>query len=262
MIKIVIGVVLIVSFICVALALYCRTLVYSEKQLPMCVSLDGKLVPITIYYVNLKRREDRRKWMESQLSEIKHQRVPAVKGLKVSLDEVVENNIITSQAANDILKPTSEKVFGITLTYGALGAAMSHMNIWNKATENRGLTLILEDDALIEDLVQFSQLPQKIENIPNDWDIFYLGSGAYVKSPPQDEHDEKAESCGIHRVQHAYGLFGYVINSNSAKKLSSVIPLHSQVDGQIQELQLKKYILEPNLVIPRRDMISDIQIVD
>ena len=44
--------------------------------------------------------------------------------------------------------------------------------------------------------------------------------------------------------------------------MRGVFPLSVQVDGALQNMHLRKYVLEPNHVIPRRDMISDIQIID
>lgn len=197
--------------------------------------------------------------MEKQLQPYKHKRWPAIRGNSLSLHELVRNNIITPQGAKDAMKPIEEKTFGLTLTYGAVGCALSHVNIWRKARESRKLTLVLEDDVILSD---FDRFPKCMQNLPRDWDIFYLGSGHYTKKLPQNEDDKQGQSHGISCIKHAYGTFGYVINPKSANKLLSITPIRNQIDSEIRKLNLRMYIIEPPLVIPRRDMKSDIQIRD
>ena len=92
--------------------------------------------------------------------------------------------------------------------------------------------------------------------------MVYLGSGQYVKAPPRTARQAAAARRGVHPVQHAYQTIGYVVHPRSAAKMRGVLPLSVQVDGALQALPLAKYVLEPNLVVPRRDMQSDIQFLD
>ena len=167
--------------------------------------------------------------------------------------------MLTPAAAREVELPAHLKTFGITLTRGAVGCALSHLEAWDRAAKSDGLTVILEDDIELHNL---HTLQARLKDVPGDWDVLYLGSGQYVKAPPRTARQRQAARRGVHPVQHAYQFIGYMVHPRSAAKLRAVLPLSYQIDGALQELPLTKYVLEPNLVVPRRDMHSNIQIMD
>ena len=203
-----------------------------------------------VMYINLDKRKDRRDWMEKQLngwSNVK--RVNAVDGNKLNLTELIPH-IISQEGKNCADKPNNEKTFGITLTRGAIGCALSHKNAWSKI-KNKPV-LILEDDARIK--CSYKDIQSYIDRAPKDWEILYLGSGQYVKG---DENKPK-----IYKVKHAYGLFGYIVRPSVVEKIKSVFPLTEQIDTALNKKGIRAYIIEPNMVEPRRDMGTNIQIKD
>ena len=208
-----------------------------------------------IYYINLKRRPDRKKHVEEQLNKYttKYTRFEAYDGKKLNLN-YVDENIIHKDNLKDAL--SDKKTFGITITKGAIGCAMSHHSIWEKiANSNYEKVLIVEDDIEINDnIYNFNSI---YNEVPKDWDILYIGSGQYKK-------DEKITNS-ISKLDHAFGLFGYIINSRSARKLlNNTFPLKQQIDSSIYKSNknIKAYIVEPVMIIPRRDLKTDIQIFD
>ena len=213
--------------------------------------------PIDIFYINLDRRTDRRSWMDSHLTDagVTAHRWPACDGTKANTQEMIEHGLLTPRAVADIHTPVEQKVFGVTMTVGAAGCAQSHVSLWQHVARQPSdrLTVILEDDVRVE----WSRLQPFLRDVPDDWDILYLGSGQYTTT------DEKLSSSAKYAgVSHAYGLFGYIIRPRSVDKLLSVLPLDSQIDGALQSLPLNKYIAVPAVVEPRRDLHTDIQILD
>lgn len=203
-----------------------------------------------VMYINLDKRKDRRDWMEKQLngwSNVK--RVNAVDGNKLNLTELIPH-IISQEGKNGADKSNNEKTFGITLTRGAIGCALSHKNAWSKI-KNKPV-LILEDDARIK--CSYKDIQSYIGRAPKDWEILYLGSGQYVKGA------EKKPK--IYKVKHAYGLFGYIVRPSVVEKIKSVFPLTEQIDTALNKKGIRAYIIEPNMVEPRRDMGTNIQIKD
>ena len=208
-----------------------------------------------IYYINLKRRTDRKKHVEEQLNKYatNYTRFDAYDGEKLDLNNL-NNNIIHKDNLKDAL--SDKKTFGITLTLGAIGCAMSHRSIWEKiANSNYEKVLIVEDDIEINDnIYNFNSI---YNEVPKDWDILYIGSGQYKKN-------EKITN-NIAKLDHAFGLFGYILNSRSARKLlDNTFPLKQQIDSSIYKSNknIKAYIVEPVMIIPRRDLKTDIQILD
>ena len=204
-----------------------------------------------IYYINLKRRPDRKNHIEEQLNKYtnNYTRFDAYDGQILDLNNL-DNNIIHKNNIKDVL--SDKKTMGITLTLGAIGCAMSHRSIWEKiANSNYEKVLILEDDIEINDnIYNFNSI---YNEVPKDWDILYIGSGQYIKN-------EKITN-NIFKLDHAYCLYGYIINSRSARKLlDNIFPLKQQIDSSIYlNKNINAYIVEP-VMITRIDLKTDIQI--
>lgn len=221
---------------------------------------------INIIVINLDRRPDRLSWMQGQLDALNlpWTRLSATDSRNVDIEAAVRRGVITAEAAREVNMPDSHKTFGITLTSGAVGCALSHLRAWAIAEKSDLPTLVLEDDVELrmtqDGVLSIQALLRRLEDVPSDWDIVYLGSGQYETEPARTDDERRAEARGVHTVAHASGTYGYVIRASSVKQMRTVFPLRSQIDSQLQELRLRKYILEPNLVMPRRDLISNIQI--
>lgn len=61
------------------------------------------------------------------------------------------------------------------MTLGMICCSLGHLNIYEHIVENNfQRTLILEDD-VIPDIKNLEQFPAIIKELPDDWDLFYLG---------------------------------------------------------------------------------------
>jgi len=123
-----------------------------------------------VYCINLKHREDRKINILSQCT-------------KYKLGKIDFFNAING-------KEYSNKY---NLLSGAIGLIMSNIEILKESKKkNYEKILILEDDCYFTD--EILNIESYLENLPNDWDMFYLGgnhqSGTQGVKPPLVVNDK------------------------------------------------------------------------
>ena len=102
---------------------------------------------IEVYYINLEKRKDRKKRIETELKKLKN-----VKNFNFKINRF-------NAIKNDI--------------HGGIGCGKSHINILKLAKEkNLPWVVIIEDDIAVKDL-NLNNYFKIIHNIP-DWDVFIL----------------------------------------------------------------------------------------
>lgn len=215
-----------------------------------------KPIPLftSIYFINLDKRPKKRGRLEADLGPLKKLtgdiiRVRAIDGATLSS---IDSRIVGAEGADDLNR--AAKTFGLSLTKGAIGCALSHKKVWEEVAETKkARVLILEDDAVI--LPTFVRtIPKIIAELPEKWDILYLGSGQY--------EIEKRVSPHLARPSRLYGLFGYVVNWRGARRLlKHCFPLRYQLDTELwlNFEKLKPLVAVP-LVVGEKKGVSDIQI--
>lgn len=187
-----------------------------------------------IYYINLDRRNDRRKHIEEQIKSINWngnaERLSAIDGNTLKYNDLTD--IFTKESLDDAFGIKKSKV---NTSKGALGCALSHRNIYQKVlTGNDDYVLILEDD------IEFTpDFINKVNNLSvSNFDILWLGyhfAGVKENYPnymiPKD---------------YLYGLFGYVINKKAASALLNIFPTSMQLDSEIPKAfpQLKVFAVK------------------
>ncbi len=237
----------------------------------LCRSGGGKS-PVfeEVFFVNLKKRTGKRRKMEAQLQQCGKElattisRFNAVDGARLN-HERCGGDVLTPAGKDAITlwfeppssasqRPESSKAFGLSLTPGALGCALSHKAIWEKvAREKLGRVLVLEDDAVLpEGFVRAAR--ETLSQLPANWDFVYLGSGQY-------EFEEAITSCVV-RPTRAYGLFAYAVTWTGCEKLlQGCFPLRYQLDTELwmNFSHLRVFLVHPPLVDEQKTK-SDIQI--
>ena len=161
----------------------------------ICRAQQNKYPFDAVYYINLARRQDRRNHIEKALHECDfHRRVPlverfeAIDGTTIDVQGMYESGQISLEALkryNDI--PLEQKFYGMDLTPGALGCALSHRAVWKKIVQRKHkCALILEDDAEFSPIFQ-SEIASCMKNAPSDWELLYLGGVDLLSSgkPPR-----------------------------------------------------------------------------
>lgn len=111
--------------------------------------------------ISLKRTPER---LEQFYANNAHQNLTvetleAVDGLQLDPQELVRDGLIASD---------------LTWTRGALGAAMSHRNCWQRAVESNRPLVIFEDDVLLRSDFATVVL-ETLNGLPDSWDIIHFG---------------------------------------------------------------------------------------
>jgi len=159
-----------------------------------------------VYYINLDKCTDRQKRIENILKShnINGTRYPAIDG----------NNIIKKNI-NKYFENQDYKV----LT-GNIGTLLSHTNLWKKIeNEDNEIVLILEDDSVVVN--DFNNLLENShKEVPNDWDIIYVGSNKLKGTKLSDNIFVPTEG---NFIGYNSGMFGYLIKKSSIPKLLNII---------------------------------------
>lgn len=171
-------------------------------------NLFNSLVDET-YVINLERRKDRMEHMELQMSnlEISYRRFNAIDGLKIKGETI--------------------------LSKGALGAFRSHLGVIKDAIENGHQKIaVFEDDIIFCDDF-YDRLKIYLDNLPNNWDIMYLGCHFNSCNNPT------LLKNNVYKVKDSYGCFSMILNNQNGL--------------------FKKIIENPSELIPYDDYIKKIQ---
>lgn len=174
-----------------------------------------------IICINLKRRNDRKKSMESMFQKTNI--------LDYHFFEAVDGSTL------DPLDPRL-KYFRHHSTNihrkGALGCALSHLTIWKELVNNLdGIDyyVIMEDDVNLTSDFQ-EKLQIIMEKISGCMDVVYLGmtieKGNYQKSRKYYCYDDSYTIHPLNMKFYAGGFFGYILSKKGAQKLIDHIELH------------------------------------
>lgn len=97
------------------------------------------------------------------------------------------------------------------ITPGELGCGLSHYWLWKDAhIENRGITLHLEEDFLMNDW----PTEEELDSLPTDWDIVLLGRKK-IRG-----YEDEVINDHIMKPGYSKGLHAYLLSPSGQKKLS------------------------------------------
>lgn len=210
------------------------------------------------YVVNMDARADRMRTFENN-TPINYERFSAVNG--------------------NLLKPNTQlqRIFegnDYNMRAGVVGCAMSHIKMYIElVNSDLDMFCIIEDDAVFSPKF-VEQLKHVLENLPENWDLVYIGHSLY---PQYKTGAHSSEGLPIlekwdqqrSRQQSMGGTFGYLISKEGARKLLEFINTTGMTNG-IDTVQQKAigvidtYYCLPHLVfsdcvLPWQKVDSDIQ---
>jgi len=160
----------------------------------------------SIRVVNLERRTDRKKNVETQLKGIPYEYFKAVDGLSLEMTPELTNLFI----GNDF---DSRK--------GVMGCALSHYYLWKQLLkDNIDYYLILEDDITVND---FSSKLASIESTIKTFDVCFLGYHMYKKDKENLPLSDPISFQPLRKNVFVGGTFAYSINKIGAQKLVTYI---------------------------------------
>jgi glycosyl transferase family 25 len=188
----------------------------------------------SFFYINLDRRVDR---LQNIQKEIKKSNIlsknikkyQAIDGQNIDLEKL--SNFIITKRGSDLVREKKILHYGVTLTYGSLGCAVSHYNLFKYCAEkNNGSILILEDDIKIDyDIDKYIQI---VDQTKEYYDIFYLGfhRSRHTKTTPTDNSDILKLSG------YFWGGFAYILTPKACKYIiNNVFPISQQFDSEINK---------------------------
>lgn len=207
-----------------------------------------------IIVINLPQRTDRKAHVLQQLQtqSLHHTFYEAISGKHIDIGSL--DNFIITQRGKEFVNGTRKKKWGLTLTPGAVGCALSHLNLWNSVQPHKNL-VIFEDDIILCQNFK-ARLHELVKEVPDDWELLYLGSHIKPKI--------LAESACPYFVPKGQvnGTGSYLINAAGAEKLRKLcFPLNeNQIDTVMYSKFkfLKVYHANPPLVT-NKNFKSDVQ---
>lgn len=197
---------------------------------------------MNIFVINLKERLDRKEYIVNELDyhKLSYTIVEGINGWK--LDR----------------KDYNIKKIG---TKGALGCFLSHQICLEKVLCNKApYGIIMEDDIEIITPEFMEDTKNLIKELPEDWDICYLGSTEVWKkkwSYKVASVEPINQSCSRLKGHH-YGTGAYIIRKRAIKKLK-FYPIPCAIDIAFNYWGLVQYIATPNLVQQKASWGSDTQ---
>ena len=204
-----------------------------------------------IYFINLDSSKDRLEYMNQQgkNNNLNLVRYPAVYGKDIDKESLIQRGILDN---NHKLKD------------GELGCYLSHLGILKKAHRDKdNIIMVLEDDIIFnEDFKE--KLNEYYKEVPNDWDIIYLG-GSRLRGRKISEHVLKGVYDKEVNGNYNMGMYAVLLNKKSINKiLKKVYPIRNAIDTIIAKNNdnLNIYFLNPSIINHNNDFISDIHYVN
>tara|TARA_Y100000991_G_C21954275_1_gene341307 strand:- start:863 stop:1645 length:783 start_codon:yes stop_codon:yes gene_type:complete len=179
------------------------------------------------YVINLDRSPDRLKKIKIQCDNagIKFERWRAYDGSKLNLNDLKQKKILSPQNK---------------MIVGAIGCSMSHINLWKHCNQlNDKYILVLEDDCLIDKKFK-KKLKLYIKQLPNNWDIFYLGASNIngkkisenILIPNKNIDSRSTENTGMYAMMINKDILPRLIREN--------IPISGNIDQTIKNNLFEK----------------------
>jgi glycosyl transferase, family 25 len=185
-----------------------------------------------IYYVNLDEDTNKNKFFLDQISKTslkdKCLRFSAINGKEIDINQV-DDKILTKNGRSSIVKK-KQKIFGVSLTYGSLGCALSHKILWEECANSNNPYLVFEDDAIPHkdfDKI-FNSIVNRISSIK--YDLFYLGYNQIPGFRKAKIDNVISKPSGL-----ITGTYGYIVSPTGANKLLSIFPISKQIDSSISD---------------------------
>lgn len=195
-----------------------------------------------IYYINLDIDTEKKQYFDTEISKSSLSssctRFPGVCGQNLDI-RLINKNIITNSARLDIISK-QQKTYGISLTYGSLGCALSHKLIFDECANSNKPFLIFEDDIVLANNFD-NKLNDLITFVTTNnlyFDIVYLGYNEIPGFNKTPINNVISKPSGL-----ITGTYGYIISNTGAKKLlNNIFPLSIQIDSSISH-NLNKLII-------------------
>lgn len=204
---------------------------------------------VITYVISLESRNDRRKYIEIELK--KHD-------IQFNFFNATNGEALKKEDIQYFTKRSKAN-----LSSGSIGCAISHMSVWERILndDSSNLYLIFEDDIVLSN--DFStKLINLLAELPINFDLIYLGGfNNRARDIQYFVNNNMFRSYNPRR-----GMYGYIINSKSAKKLIDFVKPIDLLSGGIDTIvgkltrnnKLEVYQLYPSIVEVNFNFTSNI----
>ena len=144
----------------ISLSAACGTGDDAVSSIRQTAATSGVVGDLPIYLINLDRSTERLakfKKCNSHLRDVI--RFPAIDGRLLDKEKLIKEGLMAPDCDYKI---------------GALGCALSHVNLWKKAADENRILTVFEDDAVATYRFQ-EKATQLISTLPKDWDFIQWG---------------------------------------------------------------------------------------
>ncbi len=246
--------------------------------------------PIKSYVINLKRRPDRYEKflsLSKKYSSLQIERFEAVDGKYIESNIIKFNNTELNidqifSIDNSYINKKKNSYPVQKLTGGALGCALTHIELWTQIAEdknNDNIYMILEDD--VNFVINFEErfteliklLTDKSSKVPG-WELCYLGFHDDIPyEDPSDTMLLESNLINIYQLNpkikrsHGGGTFSYLIKPEGAKVLLGCVKKYKvcqpidwfmiEMMNNITQLKIEPHLCISNLACHGAD--TDIQ---
>lgn len=191
-----------------------------------------------VFVISLKRSQERRDAFHSYNS----QYIP-----KYTFHDAVDGKTLNINLLDDSLFTKGSKNY----SQGAIGCALSHLQLWEKCIELNKPIVIMEDDVIVSS--KFNNHLNNVMNnmVPKDWDIVQLsynfdsvlcynntiyeqcnctfGKKKMTKTDISNFVNSKINTA-VAKLHHSFGLAAYIISPKGAKILKErCFPLNNRI---------------------------------
>jgi len=196
-----------------------------------------------VYVINMDKDTERLARFDEQMRQhkISYTRVPGVVGAALGYHDAL------SGFCNQFC------------TAGMKGCALSHRAIWEDMLKNRYENVaIFEDDAVLDDDFN-TKLRQGWEQLPTDYDIYYLGCDIHCDNKDLSskvinkiyQTEPELVDKNLMSVSGSMGAHGYIISEKCAKTILDT-PINGHIDAElgkwISKFNLHAYSISPVIV--------------
>ena len=207
------------------------------------------LAQMDTVYVNLTKREDRRKLIQGEMRAqgLKGRRFPAKTG-----DEVADSLVAREWHSGLNCLYDKKTVAALhKMSKGERGCTGSHIALWKQCAKRDDPTkpmLILEDDAVLWDKsgVSFPELVQRlIEAVEQIWDVenepvmLYVGCEVVQWRDSRRVVVEGPPVMKLREAEYLWQTSSYIIWPAAARELLAHLPVDSPTDCYISKLVLE-----------------------
>lgn len=144
------------------------------------------------------------------------------------------------------------KIFNINkLSLAEISLTMKHIEAYKQVFKYHDYALILEDDVILSKDFD-KQLDKYIQQLPNDWDMLFIGDGCYLHVP----QDIIQNGVNVYRAPSSRCADSYLISKKCTKQILNDIyknnfiiekPIDHLLNHFIDKFDLKNFWAEPTI---------------